>query len=185
MAPRAAAVFRAGVARRAHRHQAARVRVARFAAVLFQGAQLPAERAARQGDRGFHRGRESRSADGRAPFRAGQPVPPSRGGRARHPHASESRRAARSAGRSEARGAFRARAGLSQSGASRPRGGALSQAREHQLTRKPRSDSCSRSTSRRRTGRKRSASPRSSNRSPAARTRKRSRTSIASSRAAR
>ena len=82
----------------------------------FKGLNFPAERAARQGDRGFHRSRQSRSADRRAPFRARQPVPPARRGRARHPHAPEPRRAARSAGRSEARGALRARAGLPQSG---------------------------------------------------------------------
>ena len=69
----------------------------------FRGPQLPAERAARQGDRGVHRGRQGRSADRRAALRARQPVPPPRRVRPRDPHAPEPARARRPARRAEAR----------------------------------------------------------------------------------
>ena len=100
VAARAAALLRARLAGRAHRHQAARVGIARAADVVLQGPQLPPERAARQGDRGVHRGGQGRSADGRAALRARQPLPAARRGRARDPHAPEPRRAHRSRRRS-------------------------------------------------------------------------------------
>ena len=95
VAARLSAVLRPGLDRRAHRHPPDRVRVARAAALVLQGPQLPAERAARQGDRGVHRGGEGRSRDDRAALRARQPVPPPRRVRPRDPHAPEPARARR------------------------------------------------------------------------------------------
>ncbi len=93
------AVLRAGLDRRAHRHQAPAARVARAAAVVFPRPQLPAERAAGQGDRVVHRGRQGRSADDRPALRARQPVPPPGRDRPRDPHAPEPARPPRPAGR--------------------------------------------------------------------------------------
>ena len=90
----------------------------------FKG-QFPAQRAAGQGDRGVHRGRQGRAADHRAAFRAGLAVSPPRRGRARNPHASEPGRARRPAATAEVRRAVRARAGLPEGGTARPRGGII------------------------------------------------------------
>ena len=89
------AVLRAGLDRRAHRHQASAARVARAAAVVFPRPQFPAERAARQGDRIVHRGGQGRSADDRPAFRARLAVPPAGRNRARDPHAPEPARPTR------------------------------------------------------------------------------------------
>ena len=72
------AVLRPGLARGAHRHQAPGAGIARAAALVLQGPELPAQRAAGQGDRGVHRGGQGRPGDDRAALRAGQPVPPPR-----------------------------------------------------------------------------------------------------------
>ena len=160
VAARLAAVLRPGLARRARRHQAAADRVARAAALLLQGPQLPAQRAARQGDRGLHRGGQGRSGDGRAAFRAGQPVPPPRRGRARDPHAPEPGRAPRPRAPSSACTRCSSSARITQGRAARPRRGAVRSSCEDDAARRARRcASCSRSTSRRRTGTRRSTSP--------------------------
>ncbi len=97
--PIAAAVLRAGLDRRAHRHQAPAARIARAAAVVLPRPQLPAERAARQGDRVVHRGGQGRSADDRPALRAGLAVPPPGRDRPRDPHAPEPARPPRPARR--------------------------------------------------------------------------------------
>ena len=97
------AVLRAGLDRRAHRHQASAARIARAAAVVLPRPQFPAQRAARQGDRGVHRGRQGRSADDRPALRARQPVPPPGRDRPRDPHAPEPARPRRPAGARSAR----------------------------------------------------------------------------------
>ncbi len=130
--------------------------------VVLQGPQLPAERAAGQGDRGLHRGGQGRSPDHRAAFRAGQPVPAPRRGRARDPHAPEPGRAPRPRGRAEARRAVRARPGLLQGRPARPGGGTVRSSSRRPRTPSRRCASCWRSTSRRRSGTRRSASPASS-----------------------
>ena len=90
-------VLRAGLDRRAHRHQAPAARVARAAAVVFPRPQFPAERAARQGDRVVHRGGQGRPADDRPALRAGQPVPAAGRDRPRDPDAPEPARPRRPA----------------------------------------------------------------------------------------
>ena len=77
-------------------------RVARAAALVLPRAQLPAERAAGQGDRVVHRSGQGRSADDRPAFRARQPVPPPGRDRPRDPHAPEPPRPARPARRTGA-----------------------------------------------------------------------------------
>ena len=129
-------------------------RIARAAALLLQGPQLPAERAARQGDRGLHRGGQGRPGDGRAALRARQPVPPARRVRPRHPHAPEPARARRPRRRAEAAGAVRARPGLPQGRASSTAPRRCSRSCERPARRPDGARAtCSRSTSRRRTGR--------------------------------
>src|SRR5260221_716595 len=71
-------LFRTRLAGRARRHPPGGARVAFAAALLLQGTQLPAERAARQGDRGLRRCGQGRPGDDRAALRARQPVPPAR-----------------------------------------------------------------------------------------------------------
>ena len=102
--------------------------VARAAEFLFQGAQFPAQRAARQGDRGVHRGGQGRPGNRRAALRAGQPVPPARRKRPRDPHAPAPARARRPRRRAARRGAVRARPGLPEGGHPRPRRGGVRQA---------------------------------------------------------
>ncbi len=128
MAVRVRAVLRAGLARGARRHQAAALGIAAAAALVFQGPQLPAERAARQGDRGLHRGGQGRPGDGRAALRAGEPVPPPRRDRARDPHAPEPAGTSGSGRGAAAARHGRAGAGLSQGRASRSCGRDVSQA---------------------------------------------------------
>src|SRR4029077_15398613 len=70
VAVRVRAVLRPGLARGARRHQAIALGVPAPASLVLPRAQLPAERAARQGDRGLHRGGQGRPRDGRAAFRA-------------------------------------------------------------------------------------------------------------------
>ena len=94
--------------------------------VVFPRPQLPAERAARQGDRIVHRGGQGRPADGRSAFRAGQPVPPPGRDRPRDPHAPEPARPSRpSAGQAAATAVFELGAGLPPRGTARSRRGAL------------------------------------------------------------
>ena len=128
------AVLRAGLDRRAHRHQAPVARIARAAAVVLSRPQLPAQRAAGQGDRVVHRGRQGRPADDRPALRAGQPVPPPGRDRPRDPHAPEPARPRRPARRDKRAGrAVRARAGLPPRGPARSRRGAVHEARRQRV----------------------------------------------------
>ena len=56
--------------------------------VPISGPELPAQRAAGQGDRGFHRSGPGGSRNHRAALRPRQPISPPRRNRSRHPHAS-------------------------------------------------------------------------------------------------
>ena len=133
---------------------------ARAAALVLQGPQFPAQRAAGQGDRGLHRGGQGRPGNRRAAFRAGQPVPPARRvPSARSACTSNLLERARPRRRAARRGAVRAGPGLPQGRAARPRRGGVPQARGRLAARTTRSRagraaSCSRSTSRKRTGRR-------------------------------
>ena len=69
-------------------------RMSRLSQHLFPRPELPAERAAGQGDRGLPADRRSRQGHLRNPVRARAPVPPPRRGRSRHPPAPEPGRAA-------------------------------------------------------------------------------------------
>ena len=149
-------VLRAGLDRRAHRHQAPAARVAGAAAVVLPRPQFPAERAARQGDRVVHRGGQGRPADHRPALRAGQPVPAAGRDRPGDPHAPEPPRPAGPARGQAAGGELRAGAGLPPRRAARPRRGAVRQARRHAVRARSRWASCCRSTRPRRTGPRRS-----------------------------
>ena len=122
-------VLRAGLDGGADRHQAPAAGIAGAAAVLLPRPQLPAERAAGQGDRIVHRGRQGRSADDRPPLRARQPLPAAGRDRARDAHAPEPARSSQPP-RGQARGrAVRAGAGLPSRRPARSRRGALHEAR--------------------------------------------------------
>ena len=157
VAARLPAVLRPGLDGRAHRHPPDRIGVARAAALVLQGAQLPAERAAGQGDRGVHRGGEGR------PGR-----PSSCTSRSAASSAAAASTTARSACTSTSSSApdlgaeqkvialVRARPGLPQGGHPRPRRGGVQEARGHAAVRGRAAGTCSRSTSRRRSGSARS-----------------------------
>ena len=155
-------------------------RVAQRPAVVLPRPQLPAERAARQGDRVVHRGGQGRPADGRPAFRARQPVPPAGRDRARDPDAPEPPRPLR-----PRRGATRAGAVSSSRRTTSRRGCSTAPRRCSRGFATDRSgwrrcSGSSRSTSRRRSGRRRSRSRARSSKRPGSRGRRRSRSTTAS-----